>query len=78
VGCLNPFRLQIGAFEERVRVLAPHAREHLLVSAPLSLRGSTLEHKLDAQVGGLSEMISVPAAQLGIEIQRISAEDVER
>jgi hypothetical protein len=39
------------------------------------LRGP-LAHKVDAAVAGLSDMITVPAGQLGLDIQQIRADDL--
>lgn len=81
VNALTPCFIMGGEVADGIRrayVGATRARQHLLVAAPLYLQGSTLAHKLDAQMGGISEMISVPAAQLGIQIQQIRAEDVGR
>jgi ATP-dependent exoDNAse (exonuclease V) beta subunit len=60
----------------RAYVGVTRAESHLCVSAPLNLQGSSLGHKLDAHVGGLADMIAIPAAQLGIETQQIHAGDL--
>jgi DNA helicase-2/ATP-dependent DNA helicase PcrA len=60
----------------RAYVGITRAQSHLLISAPMSLQGSTLAHKVDAGVAGLADMIATPVAQLQIEIQRVYADDV--
>jgi UvrD-like helicase C-terminal domain len=76
---LTPCFVQGGDVADGIRrayVSVTRAQRHLLVSAPLYLIGSTLAHKIDAGVGGLADMITIPAAEIGIELQQVSAEDL--
>jgi superfamily I DNA/RNA helicase len=76
---LTPSFIMGGEIADGIRrayVGVTRAQQHLLVSAPLYLEGSTLAHKIDAHVGGLAEVISIPAGQLGIDVQQIRADDV--
>src|SRR4029079_4902080 len=75
---LTPCFIQGGEVADGIRrayVSVTRAQRHLLVSAPLYLIGSTLAHKVDAGVGGLADMITMPAAEIGIELSQVRAED---
>jgi DNA helicase-2/ATP-dependent DNA helicase PcrA len=61
----------------RAYVGVTRAQSHLLISAPLDLRGSPLAHKVDAAVGGLADLIGVPSRAIGLDIQRVVAADVK-
>jgi superfamily I DNA/RNA helicase len=68
-----------GSVEDGVRrayVAVTRASEHLVISAPLYLRGSTLEHTVGTRAGGLAEIIAGPARHAGIEVEPIRAEDI--
>lgn len=62
----------------RAYVGATRAKSHLIVSAPLHIRHSTLEHKVDARTAGLSDIFMTPAQQMGIDVQTIRAGDITR
>jgi DNA helicase-2/ATP-dependent DNA helicase PcrA len=68
-----------GSLEDGVRrayVGVTRASEHLLVSAPLYLRGSTLEHTVGTRAGGVAEVIAGSARQVGVVLQTVRAEDL--
>jgi superfamily I DNA/RNA helicase len=68
-----------GSLEDGIRrayVGVTRAIEHLLISAPLYLRGSTLEHTVGTRAGGVAEVIAGPARQVGLELQTVRAEDL--
>lgn len=68
-----------GALEDGIRrayVGVTRASTHLLVSAPLNLRGSTLEHSVGTRGGGLAEIIASPASAAGIGVRPIKARDL--
>ena len=68
-----------GSIEDGIRrayVGATRASERLVVSAPLYLRGSTLEHTVGTRAGGLAEVIADAARHVGIEVQTVRAEDL--
>ena len=68
-----------GSLEDGIRrayVGVTRAIERLLISAPLYLRGSTLEHTVGTRAGGLAEVIAGPARQVGLELQTVRAEDL--
>jgi superfamily I DNA/RNA helicase len=56
----------------RAYVGVTRARDHLLVSAPLNLRTSSLAHKIDAATGGVADVIAIPAARMGVQIQQVT------
>jgi superfamily I DNA/RNA helicase len=60
----------------RAYVGVTRAHSHLLVSAPLYLSGSALAHKVDAAVAGVADIIGVPAAQLGLDVHQVVADDL--
>src|SRR5439155_17049261 len=57
----------------RAYVAVTRSRIHLLISAPVHIQNSSIGYKVDAGLAGLASMIEVPARQLGVEIQRVSA-----
>jgi superfamily I DNA/RNA helicase len=68
-----------GSLEDGVRrayVGVTRASEHLLISAPLYLRGSTLEHTVGTRAGGLAEVIAGPAREIGVALQTVRAGDL--
>ena len=68
-----------GSLEDGVRgayVGVTRARDHLLVTAPLYLRGSTLEHTVGTRAGGLAQIIAGAAGQIGLVIETIRPEDL--
>jgi ATP-dependent exoDNAse (exonuclease V) beta subunit len=68
-----------GALEDGVRrayVGVTRAITHLLISAPVYLRGSTLEHTVGSRAGGVAEILAGPAAQVGLELQSVRPEDL--
>jgi hypothetical protein len=60
----------------RAYVGVTRAISHLLISAPLYLRGSTLEHTVGTRAGGLAQTIVGAAGQVGIELETIRPEDL--
>jgi hypothetical protein len=52
------------------------ARDHLLISAPLYLRGSSLEHTVGTRAGGLAQIIAGVADHVGLGIETVRAEDL--
>jgi superfamily I DNA/RNA helicase len=68
-----------GSIEDGVRrayVAVTRASEHLVISAPLYLRGSTLEHTVGTRAGGLAESIAGATRHVGIEAEPVRAEDI--
>ena len=68
-----------GSLEDGVRrayVGVTRARDHLLISAPLYLRGSTLEHTVGTRAGGFAQIIAGAAGQIGLGVQRIRPVDL--
>ena len=68
-----------GSIEDGIRnayVGITRASEHLVISAPLFLGFSSLEHAVGTRGGGLAEMIAGPARQVGLELHTVRAEDL--
>jgi superfamily I DNA/RNA helicase len=68
-----------GSLEDGVRrayVGVSRARDHLLISAPLYLRGSTLEHTVGTRAGGLAQIIAGAAGHIGLDLQTVRADDL--
>ena len=68
-----------GALEDGIRrayVGVTRARDHLLISAPLYLRGSSLEHTVGTRAGGLAQIIVEAADHAGIDVETIRPADL--
>jgi superfamily I DNA/RNA helicase len=68
-----------GSLEDGVRrayVGVTRASEHLIVSAPLYLRGSTLEHTVGTRAGGLAGIVTDAVQHVGIDIETVRADDL--
>jgi superfamily I DNA/RNA helicase len=68
-----------GSIEDGVRrayVAVTRASECLVISAPLYLRGSTLEHTVGTRAGGLAEMIAGAARHVGIDVEAVRPTDL--
>lgn len=68
-----------GSLEDGVRrayVGVTRAHDHLLISAPLYLRGSTLEHTVGTRAGGLAQIVADAAAHIGVGVQTIRPTDL--
>jgi len=68
-----------GALEDGIRrayVGVTRARDHLLISAPLYLRGSSLEHTVGTRAGGLAQIVVEAADHAGIDVETIRPADL--
>lgn len=68
-----------GSLEDGIRrayVGVTRASEHLVISAPLYLRGSTLEHTVGTRAGGLAEIVTDAAEQVGVDALTVRATDL--
>ncbi len=68
-----------GAPEDGIRrayVGVTRARDHLLISAPLYLRGSSLEHTVGTHAGGLAQIIAGAAHHIGIGVETVRPENL--
>jgi superfamily I DNA/RNA helicase len=68
-----------GALEDGVRrayVGVTRARDHLLISAPLYLRGSSLEHTVGTRAGGLAQIVAGAAEHVGLGVETVRPEDL--
>lgn len=53
----------------RLYVGVTRASSQIVVTAPRNLRGSSLQHKVNANYGGLPDLITAAAAQLDIDVE---------
>jgi UvrD-like helicase C-terminal domain len=69
-------RVALAEGVRRACVGVTRARDHLLISAPLYLRGSSLEHTVGTRAGGLAQIIAGVADDVGLGIETVRPEDL--